>query len=79
MARAGHHEPSPGARACCQDLPSFLFLRFCFSSNLLVLLIDWQHQVVVRVRPVLPNEDVDQVAVSCSPEADKVQVGLNHC
>eukprot|EP00983_Pelagomonas_calceolata_P011169 359824-Pelagomonas_calceolata.AAC.3 len=33
-------------------------------------------QVVVRVRPVLPHEDVEHVAVSCSPEADKVQVML---
>ncbi|KXZ56177.1 hypothetical protein GPECTOR_1g152 [Gonium pectorale] len=33
-------------------------------------------QVVVRVRPVLPHELSDEVAVSCSPDARRVQVAL---
>lgn len=33
-------------------------------------------QVVVRVRPVLPNESVDDVAVTCSGDGTKVQVLL---
>ena len=32
-------------------------------------------QVVVRVRPVLPNESSEQVAVTCSEDGGRVQVG----
>ena len=35
-------------------------------------------QVVVRVRPVLPFEDVDEVAVTCSQDGSKVQVSEQH-
>ncbi|EFJ44812.1 kinesin-like protein [Volvox carteri f. nagariensis] len=35
-------------------------------------------QVVVRVRPVLPHELTDEVAVTCSPDARKLQAGRRY-
>jgi hypothetical protein len=36
-------------------------------------------QVVVRVRPVLPEENAGDVAVVCTPDGSKVQVGALAC
>lgn len=50
-------------------------MQQCLWASSLAMWVGFTLQVVVRVRPVLPHEQVDDVSVTCAPDASKVQVG----
>ena len=80
MSMSDSEEESKGARVQVRRMkrpaPGYITSHAYCCRTMLLMPRAAATQVVVRVRPVLPSEIQQEVAVTCSPDGSRVQVCL---